>query len=169
MALVKVKTRVDRRRTPFLSKDFNREFGNLSREIAFKTAKRIRRRIREQRISLAPLSTRWKSFKAKHGLDPRILIATGTYVASIQPRQLSKDRWVVAPAANVTMANKNKAISTLGLWLEFGTQFMPPRPHFRPEIKVAEALMLKQGRESIKKIRRDWARQPVIRRTFGVT
>ncbi|KKL74574.1 hypothetical protein LCGC14_2063490, partial [marine sediment metagenome] len=46
MPLVKVKTRVDRRLTPFLSKEFNKEFGNLSREVAFKTAKRIRRRIR---------------------------------------------------------------------------------------------------------------------------
>lgn len=169
MPLVKVKTRVDRRRTPFLSKEFNREFGNLSREVAFKTAKRIRRRIREQRIPLAGLSRSWRRFKAKHGLDPRILIATGAYVASIQPRQLSKDRWTVAPAAGVTMVNRNRAMSTLGLWLEFGTSGMPARPHFRPEIKVAEALMLKEGRAKIKKIRKNFARAPMIRRTFGVT
>ncbi len=169
MALVKVKTRVDRRRTPFLSKEFNREFGNLSREVAFKTAKRIRRRIREQRIPLAGLSRSWRKFKARHGLDPRILIATGAYVASIQPRQLSKDRWMVAPAAGVTMANRNRAMSTLGLWLEFGTSGMPARPHFRPEIQVAEALLLKEGRAKIKKIRTKFARAPMIRRTFGVT
>lgn len=169
MPLIKVKTRVDRRRTPFLSKEFNREFGNLSREVAFKTAKRIRRRIREQRIPMAALSRSWKSFKARHGLDPRILIATGAYVASIQPRQLSKNRWTVAPGANIKMANKNKAMSTLALWLEFGTSNMPARPHFRPEIKVAEALLLKEGRARLKKIRRNFAKQPMIRRTFGVT
>lgn len=169
MPLVKVKTRVDRRRTPFLNKEFNKEFGNLSREVAFKTAKRIRRRIREQRIPMAGLSQSWRRFKQTHGLDPRILIATGAYVASIQPRQLSKDRWTVAPAAGVTMANKNKAMSTLGLWLEFGTSGMPARPHFRPEIQVAQALLLKEGRARINKIRKKFARSPIIRRTFGVT
>lgn len=169
MSLVKVKTRVDRRRTPFLNKEFNREFGNLSREIAFKTAKRIRRRIREQRISLVSLSRSWKSFKARHGLDPRILIATGAYVASIQPRQISKNRWTVAPAAGVKMANRSKAMSTLGLWLEFGTASMPARPHFRPEIQVAEALLRKEGRMRLNKIRKNFARAPIIRRTFGVT
>lgn len=169
MPLVKVKTRVDRRRTPFLNKEFNREFGNLSRDVAFKTAKRIRRRIREQRISLAPLSRSWKRFKAKHGFDPRILIATGAYVASIQPRQLSKNRWTVAPAAGIKMANRSKAMSTLGLWLEFGTVGMPARPHFRPEIQVAEALLRKEGRTRLNKIRKNFARAPIIRRTFGVT
>ncbi|KKM03818.1 hypothetical protein LCGC14_1770640, partial [marine sediment metagenome] len=124
---------------------------------------------REQRISLAPLSRRWKSFKARHGLDPRVLIATGAYVASIQPRQISQNRWTVAPAANVKMANKNKAMSTLGLWLEFGTVGMPARPHFRPEIQVAEALLRKEGRAKLNKIRKKFAQARVARRTFGVT
>lgn len=166
MAVLKGSVQIDRRKTPFLSREYNREFGNFSRDQAMKIAKRVRRRIREQRIRVKPLSPAWVAMKAKLGLDPRVLIANGAYVASIQARKVGKDRWAVAPAANTKVVGRQIAMSTLGRWLEYGTKFMAARAHFRPEIQAAEALMRGEGRKAMNKIRKKWSKLPMIRTTM---
>lgn len=87
----------------------------------------------------APLRPRYKEYKRKKGLDPRILIATGRYLQKI----------VVIPTkhgAGVGMARgthprlpgskRGRGISydKLADYLEWGTSKMKPRPHWRPII-----------------------------------
>lgn len=96
-------------------------------------ASRLRRNLRAQVFRWVPLSEKYKKYKLKHGLDPRMLIATGEYLNSIVVRQKLD--------GSVEVGIKNKIHTPSGLPLkklmrihEYGTQTIPARPWWRPTV-----------------------------------
>jgi len=89
----------------------------------------IKDTIQKQKGKWVPLTPEYQAFKARYGLDPRILIATGGYEQSIVVEQVNSYSWKVYPKGNEKLAE----------WLEFGTSSMPSRPHWRLAQQVIEA------------------------------
>lgn len=138
-----------------LRRAFRFNFEGIPEALAKRGAARVRQNIYGQRykhVALNPLYRRWK---VKHGLDPRILIATGKYVESIVARKQNKTTWLVAPAAGETFGKAGRAMSTLGLWLEYGTKHMPARPHFRPEAARLQVELVQMGKRGVATIVKD--------------
>lgn len=69
---------------------------------------------------LTPLSANWSEYKARHGLDPRVLIATGEYLDSFTVSRVGERTWMLSPVGHEELAG----------WLEYGTGDMPARPHW---------------------------------------
>lgn len=107
------------------------------RRVADALAKEVKEGIERQSFPLAPDSPRWARYKAEHGLDNRVLIATHEYIDSI----------------HVVEAGKSVSIEANGLanWLEYGTSKMPPRPHWQPAMQK----MSKTADKFAKEILRD--------------
>lgn len=106
---------------------------------ALKFAVDIRQIIKKQRYKWKPLSERWLSYKKRHHLDPRVHIATQTYVKSIKATPRKRNGKIVS--WGVTAGQPNQIHRPSGLrftdlvrLLEFGSasRRMPPRPHWRP-------------------------------------
>lgn len=91
--------------------------------------------IEKQSFAWAPLSREYAVRKHLLGLDPRILIATGRYVNSIQPVQKPDGSWEVAVPAT-PLGNGKHTLKDLARWLEYGTRRMPARPHWRPAMNL---------------------------------
>jgi hypothetical protein len=89
-----------------------------------------------QLISWVPLSTKYAMKKRQLGLDPRILIATGRYVAAIAPVQNPDGSWTVAVPDEPLRAGSKHTLKDLARWLEYGTRTMPARPHWRPAMQI---------------------------------
>lgn len=115
--------------------------------MAYRVASRIAGQVRDKIIRQTepgwpPLSPAYARHKANHGLDPRMLIATGAYVKSIVVRRHGMNAFSVAPSEDPLVDSEGRptgyTLTDLGAWLEFGTvnpdgsQKMPPRPHWRP-------------------------------------
>ena len=81
--------------------------------------KELVRYVEEQQGSWAALSPGWQKYKALHGLDPRILIATGGYLRSIKLKVEGNKFQIVA-----------EGHEDIAKYLEFGTSKMPARPHW---------------------------------------
>lgn len=109
-------------------------------------AGKVRDTIIRQTENWPPLSPRYAKWKAKHGLDERVLRATGQYVQSIVPRRVG-DSYVVSASPNAHVdprtgkPNPALPMTLLSIYLEYGFDVvgkdgrrhkMPPRPHFRP-------------------------------------
>jgi hypothetical protein len=122
-------------------------FVEQGRELAYRVASHIAGEVRDTILRQTqsdwpPLSPNYARHKALHGLDPRMLIATGAYVHSIVPRRNGPNSYTVAPSEEPLTDSKGRptgyTLTDLGAWLEFGTlnpdgtQKMPPRPHWRP-------------------------------------
>lgn len=129
---------------------FRSEFAGIPEKEAKLSAERIKRNIYKQSYGHVPLSRPYLKWKIKRGLDARILIATGAYVASIEARKQNATTWIVAPRAGTQ--HKGRALSTIGLWLEYGTRNMPARPHFRPDLQIVYQRLQQSGETSAKKI-----------------
>lgn len=80
----------------------------------------LKQLIEGQGMGLAPLSASWADYKGKHGLDPRILIATGEYLDSFSVTRIGGRTWQLSPKGQEQLAE----------WLEYGTADMPARPHW---------------------------------------
>jgi hypothetical protein len=117
------------------------------RELAYRVASRIAGQVRDMIIRQTnpdwpPLSRAYARHKEVHGLDSRMLIATGAYVRSIVARRHGMNAFTVAPSEDPLLDSHGVptgyTLTDLGTWLEFGTrnpdgsQKMPPRPHWRP-------------------------------------
>lgn len=138
---------------------FRRVFQGFVEQQALTSAAMIKSNIYAQRYGHRPLSPGYARWKRRRGLDPRILIATGLYVQSIGARpysaafggrQTDTEAWVVSPAPGAR--HGKLALSTLGLWLEYGTRRMPARPHFRPEAARVANEMKRKGTTNVKKL-----------------
>lgn len=95
-------------------------------------------KIESQSLGLAGLSEKWERYKNTHGLDPRVLIATGDYIDSFTVERKGKRTWQLYPKGNEQLAE----------WLEYGTSTMPPRPHW---VFVKEELPI-QIREQVQNL-----------------
>jgi hypothetical protein len=101
-------------------------------DLALEFADDLKSIISRQLIAWVPLSPAYKKRKRILGLDPRILIATGRYVNSIQPVEQADGSWVVSIPEEPLRPGSRYTLKDLARWLEYGTQTMPARPHWRP-------------------------------------
>ena len=116
---------------PFLNKGLMALQG-LGEEMANQFADDLRQIISRQLISWVPLSSGYAIRKRTLGLDPRILIATGRYVNSIQAMQQKDGGWIVSIPDEPLRPGSKHTLKDLARWLEYGTLRMPARPHWRP-------------------------------------
>jgi hypothetical protein len=108
----------------------------MSYELAAEFADDLKAILDRQLIAWVPLNKEYALRKRLLGLDPRILIATGRYVNSIQPLQQPDGSWVVGVPEEPLGAGSKYTLRDLARWLEYGTQRMPARPHWRPAKNV---------------------------------
>lgn len=126
------------------------EFDQAARRVAEEVAKRVKQRIRSQAYGHAPLSPKYRAWKIKKGLSPKILIATGQYVGSIRAWKEGRGSW----HAGVTPGARHSSgvdMQQLAVWLEYGTSRMPARPHWRIELEWAEKQMMFFGARAMRK------------------
>lgn len=112
------------------------ELGGLGRDLAEEFADDLKMLISRQLIAWVPLNPKYKRHKRKMGLDPRILIATGRYIESIQPIQQPDGGWIVSVPAEPLRGGSKYTLKDLARWLEYGTRHMPARPHWRPAKQI---------------------------------
>lgn len=144
---------------------------NQVKAIAETTAEDLKRRIENQRFRSFkenPLSDEYAKKKARLGLDPRTMIATGHYKDAIKVTKVGKTVYYVGFDANdVVMKfdeNSGELVATdipltkLARWHEFGTQNMPRRPHWGPTFRrvkdVMRQLRKETGRVGIRELNR---------------
>jgi len=115
-------------------------------EMATRLRDRVVQNIFEQTLPLTPLNDKYKLYKAKNGLDTRILIATGQYVDAIEvwkwkrgdiltvqvgvrPNRIHK-KLVTGGHKKDAKKGKTKRLRMVDLarMLEVGTKNMPARP-----------------------------------------
>ena len=90
-----------------------------------------------------PLTEKYRVYKAYHGLDDRVMIATGTYVDSIDVIQVNPDTFKIGfePDMYAVRAdgevNQDLPLEVLARIQEFGsiTANIPARPHWRPTFR----------------------------------
>lgn len=101
--------------------------------VAEKIADLTRTAVKEQRWKhkWKPLNPKYKAWKIRKGLDPRILIAYGYYINSIKVYRSNKD-WVVGVDPFQIHPKTGIRMKKLARYLEYGTSRMPARPHWRP-------------------------------------
>jgi hypothetical protein len=104
----------------------------MGKDLAEEFADDLKSLISRQLIAWVPLSANYKTRKRILGLDPRILIATGRYVNSIQPIQQGDGSWVISVPEEPLRPGSKHTLRDLARWLEYGTENMPARPHWRP-------------------------------------
>jgi len=108
------------------------ELAGLGRDLAEEFADDLKALITRQLIAWVPLNKKYAKKKRMLGLDPRILIATGRYVNSIKPIAQQDGSWVVSVPNEPLRQGSKYTLKDLARWLEYGTQHMPARPHWRP-------------------------------------
>ena len=104
----------------------------------------VRTVIEKQLYKWPPLTDKYAKEKARKGLDPRILIATGKYKDAIKVlrEETREDGVTYSVGVEGTFTTKKNGqevelpLELLGRWLEFGTSKMPPREHWRPTWSV---------------------------------
>lgn len=115
------------------------------------TQKNIVSGIQSQSYGHAPLSASTKEYKARKGLDSRILIATGTYIKSIEVWRDDENTWCVGVKKGTRHPSNGEDVGQIGLWLEYGTSNMPARPHWRVESNKLKARIKKKVTEELRK------------------
>jgi hypothetical protein len=108
----------------------------VSREMAEEFADDVKAILSRQLIAWVPLNREYARRKREMGMDPRILIATGRYVNSIQPIEQKDGSWVVSVPAEPLQGSNKHTLKDLARWLEYGTRTMPARPHWRPAMQI---------------------------------
>ena len=133
--------------------------GGLGKDLAEEFADDLRMLISRQLIGWMPLSKEYKIYKRKMGLDPRILIATGRYVSSIQPVQQRDGSWIVSVPDEPLRQGSKHTLKDLARWLEYGTQNMPARPHWRPAKNIWKTKLYQMKRRLQFNVARELKRQ----------
>lgn len=93
---------------------------------------RITRNIQGQEYGWSPLAPSTSEAKAKAGQDPRTLIATGDYLASIRVVRAGPLGYGVGVPENAKNAD-GQSLVAIGLAHEYGTGSLPARPFWRRE------------------------------------
>lgn len=122
---------------------------SISQRMAEEFADDLKRIISRQVFAWVPLSPKYKERKKYLGLDPRILIATGTYINSIQAMQNEDGTWTVGVPPTPLSPTTKYTLQDLASWLEWGTKNMPPRPHWRPAMVIWKT-KIQQVKQTIK-------------------
>lgn len=108
----------------------------VGHELAAQGARNIKANIYSQRYPHVPLAPMTVAEKAKQGLDPRILIATGEMVGAIEEISLGAGRWGIGISdpeiAKKLEENEFGSVSSLG-------KVVPARPVLQPEMERLRA------------------------------
>jgi hypothetical protein len=119
------------------------KYGNPALELlpqlmAEEFADDLKKIIRSQSIAWTPLSPAYTKKKKMLGLDPRILIATGRYINSIQAIQNKDGSWEVNVPPEQLSPGSKYTLQDLAHWLEYGVprRGLPCRPHWRPAAQI---------------------------------
>lgn len=116
------------------------EIENVSKDLVTEFRDNIRKNV----FDMAPLSPRYKAWKIRKGLDRRILIAQKKYIQAIGYENTPYGvRIGVMKGFRVDKIKKKDGTTQkkvirykdLVRWLEYGTTKMPPRPHWRPQMR----------------------------------
>lgn len=130
------KTQVKATARPKMGLTRDMSITNVNQEMAQEFADDLKEIIERQLIAWVPLSSGYTRRKRMLGLDPRILIATGRYVNSIQPIEQPDGSWVVSVPDEPLGGKSKYTLKDLARWLEYGTKTMPARPHWRPALNI---------------------------------
>jgi len=76
-------------------------------------------------------SEAWAVFKDEHGLDPRVLIATGQYIASIETKKIGMLQYSVGSAGGVHTSQNFGGTKVIGMQ-ELAAILEDMIPHFFP-------------------------------------
>jgi hypothetical protein len=107
---------------------------NILKQEADKFLADLKEAIESQTLNMKPLNRKYKAWKIRKGLDPRILIATGKLLAAYQVQKLPPghgDGYVINVARR---KQRGVWLSTIDRAHEYGTGHLPARPHWRPVI-----------------------------------
>jgi len=110
---------------------------NIIREYLEEKREEFEAYIEQDVFGLAPLSDRYLRWKLSKGLDPRTLIATGTYLAAIKLAPVDIGGWGIG-ILHGEYGDNGQPLKAIGEALEYGTSRMPPRPHWRPMAELIQ-------------------------------
>lgn len=100
------------------------------KSIAEEFANELKQRIESDSLHLVRNSEKYAKYKAKQGQGAVPLVATGEYVNSIQV--VDNDMGAsVGIAPNPLRKDPSRTMIDLATILEYGTDTIPPRPHWR--------------------------------------
>lgn len=91
----------------------------IPQELAEEAKQELVSAIENQEMAHTPLSESWSKYKEKHGLDSRILIATGQMVGAINVKHLG--------AGSYGVVVEDKELEQQFIWNEYGTFNIPAR------------------------------------------
>ena len=109
------------------------EIKEAGEEFATAFTKKVKENIETQALPWEPLTEKWQEYKARHGLDPRILISTGGMVGAIDFEYNEGDGDNVLGYVTVGSGYEELAIIH-----EYGTSTIPPRPFIAPTVHEME-------------------------------
>lgn len=105
-------------------KDFPRQADKACEYLAQSMVKIVKQVIETQQFRRVPLNLKWQERKKREGLDPRILIATKSYLKSYRHYRVGRMNWAV------TCDLRKMQL------LEFGRAGQPKRPHYEPVMRA---------------------------------
>lgn len=103
--------------------DYNAVAAVANKQFAIEFVKILRDGIMHQDFRQPALSKRWKAQKQSSGQDPRRLIQTGAYLASIDAFPAKGGGYVVGTSNPLAVVH------------EYGYRSIPARPHWRPALR----------------------------------
>lgn len=112
------------------NKDVDLQAFEYLKSIVIELIEEAKRILDEQAYTWKPLTEAYASYKARAGLDPRTLIATGFYRDHIGWGVTHGKIWFGVP--NVTHEPSGLPLPVLARIHEFGTATIPARPLWRP-------------------------------------
>jgi hypothetical protein len=124
-----------------------RKLVHLARDLASE----VRFAVKHQVYEWIPLTEKYKRYKKRNNLDPRILIATGEYIRNISVA-IHMDGTVEIGVKDKKHTASGISLKLLARILEYGSQKakIPPRPHWRPTISKFRS-RIKQTKKIIAK------------------
>lgn len=129
--------------------------GNVAHGIANEYYEALRKHFREQDLPLAPLSRWYVEWKAQHGLDTRILIATGQMYDSIKEWPYGLGKVFVGIRQGEKHRQSGIDVALMALAHEYGdpAQNLPARPVYRLTVEELKDKLQEVLNEIVRKTR----------------
>lgn len=93
------------------------------------------------------VSANYQREKSRSGFGSVTLLRTGRYARSISATVTNNGAQIFAKGNNLRKIPN----STIGMWLEYGTKWMPPRPHWRVVALKLQVIFPQMARKSVEK------------------
>lgn len=111
--------------------EFQRILDEATEKVANEFLEFLKESIENGSLDLEPLTEAYLRHKIAKGLDERILIATREYLDKLKVVKTPEGVFVGARPGETHEAS-GVDMASLAMWLEYGTQNLPARPHFGP-------------------------------------